>query len=473
MAPTELRIDALLEGLRAVTPVVGDTTRWTLAERMTHYRCPGVGIAVIENGALVWSDGFGVMDASEEARSQRPVDERTLFAGASMSKPVTAMLALQLVDQDLIDLDADINRYLKRWQVPANAFTAQSPVTLRWLLGHKAGTSVHGCGGVGTGAARPTLLDMLEGRHPARGPAVRVEAVPGGAARYSGGGFTIVELLIEDITGQPFQAVVAERILKPLGMTSTTFAHPLPAALEARTASGHAAGAKVIPGKWVLSPQVAACGMYSTPADYARFMIACRDAWLGRPGALISRTLARQMMQVQAQSTFGLGWEVLHDGAAKRFEHAGSNDGFQCLSVTCLESGNGAVVMTNAESGMLLYWEIFAAIADAFSWPHFMREPKRLVPITATDRATLIGRYEIVEGPQAIPLRIFERDGALFSTIDGVRLSTHEIRMDDTGRISSDKGPWEAEVVQGADGRAVELIMLRDGLVEQMRARRA
>jgi CubicO group peptidase (beta-lactamase class C family) len=465
VTPLQQSIDRVVNGLRPISPVEGRPIRWTLAERLSHYQCPGIGIAVVENGATVWSGGFGVF----EQGGSRPIDSHTLFAGASISKPVSAMLALQLVDQGLVDLDTDINTYLTRWQLPSNEFTDAAPVTLRLLLGHKAGTTIHGYGGVDEGAARPDVIDMLEGRPPARPPAVRVDKVPGGSARYSGGGFTIVELLIEELTGLPFPEVAAQRLFRPLGMGETTFRHPLPPALAEHTATGHAAGAKPIPGKWVLSPQVAAGGLYTTPKDYARFMIACRDAWLGRPGALLSQPLAREMMQVQPRSTFGLGWEVLHEGANKRFEHGGSNDGFQCMSMMGLETGHGAIVTTNAESGLLLFWEVLAAIADAFDWNAVMPAPRRQVVITAAERALLIGDYQIVDGP---PMRIFEQGGVLYSSIPYLRLSTHEMRMDQAGRFFTDYGPWVSEVVRDPAGRVVEIIMLRDGLVEQMRANR-
>jgi hypothetical protein len=139
------------------------------------------------------------------------------------------------------------------------------------------------------------------------------------------------------------------------------------------------------------------------------------------------------------------------------------------MSMMGLESGHGAIVMTNAESGLLLFWEVLAAIADAFDWNAVMPAPHRQVPIPPTDRALLIGDYQIVDGP---PMRIYEQDGVLYSTIPYLRLSTHEMRMDHTGRFFTDYGPWVSEVIRDAAGRVVEIIMLRDGLVEQMRAHR-
>lgn len=463
------RIEQVLNRLGPIVRTEGTPSRWTLAERSAHHGCPGVGIAVMEGGRIAWSTGWGVLEHGRPAA----VDAQTLFAGASISKPVTAMLALQLVDQGLLELDADINGRLTRWQLPDNEHTAGAPVTLRWLLSHKAGTTVHGFGGEAPGTPSPSVIDVLEGRPPATTPPVRVDKRPGGAMRYSGGGTMIVQLLIEEASGEDFATLAASRIFEPLGMARTSFVQPLPEALRANAASGHEAGLRVVPGRWVSTPQLAAGGLWTTAEDYARFMLAARAAWRGEPGALINQALAAQMMTAQPESTFGLGWEVFHDGAQKRFGHGGSSAGYQCESTCFLESGDGAVVMTNAESGLLLYWEVFAAIAQVQGWRGFLMPARREQPLGAAERALLVGRYEIAQGPQVITMRIYEQDDVLMSTIDGMRLSTHAMHMDDQGRLYSGMGPYDSEVLRDASGRAVELVVRRDGLAEMMRARRA
>lgn len=465
---TDPRIEQVLNHLGPIVRAEGRPARWTMAERSAHHGCPGVSIAVMERGKLAWSTGWGQLETGQPAQ----VNAQTMFAGASISKPVTAMLALQLVENGLIDLDANINRYLKGWQLPDNEHTAGAPATLRWLLSHKAGTTVHGFGAEAPGATSPTVIDVLEGRAPAVTPPVRVDKRPGGAMRYSGGGTMIVQLLIEELSGTAFAELAARRVFQPLGMTRTTFVQPLPETLRGNAASGHEGGLNVIPGRWVSTPQLAAGGIWTTAADYARFMMAARDAWLGAPGALLGKALAREMMTTQPDSTFGLGWEVFHSGAKKRFGHGGSSSGYQCESTCFLESGDGAVVMTNAESGLLMYWEIFSAIAQVHQWPDFLMPVRRERAMSADDRAQLVGRYEIVQGPQAIPMRIYEEGSVLMSTIDGMRLSTHEMHMDESGRLFSGMGPYDSEVVRDASGRAVELIIRRDGLAEMMRPRR-
>jgi CubicO group peptidase (beta-lactamase class C family) len=464
---TDPRIRQVLTHLGPIVRVEGQPSNWTIEERSAHYGVPGLSIAVMERGKLAWSTGWGLL---EEGKPQR-VDNRTLFAGASISKPVTATLALQLVDQGLVDLDTDINRYLKRWQLPDNEHTAGAPVTLRWLLSHKAGTTVHGFGPIELGDPMPTMIDVLEGRPPAKTPPVRVDKRPGGSGRYSGGGTTIVQVMVEDMTGVGFAELSQKRIFDPLGMKDSTFVQPLPEALRSRAASMHLNGT-VNSTAWVGTPQLGAGGIWTTAEDYCRFLLATREAWLGKPGALLGKSLAAEMLTTLPETTFGLGWEVFHSGASKLFGHGGSSGGFQCESACQLESGDGAVVMANAESGLLMYWEVFAAIAEVQGWKNYLMPTRRERKLTAQDHADLMGDYQIVEGPQVIPMRIYEEHGVLMSTIDGMRMSTHEVRMDENGRMFSRMGPFDSELIRDAGGKVIEMIVRRDGKAEMMRPRR-
>ena len=195
---------------------------------------------------------------------------------------------------------------------------------------------------------------------------VTVDKVPGGSVRYSGGGTTIVEQMLEDASGKRFHELARENVFEPLGMTRSTFEVPLPERFWANAAVGHEGG-KTLPEKYVCVIAIGAGAIFTTAADYARFMIGCRDAWLGKPKSILKQSLARQMMTRQGDE-FGLGWELFGEGPDRRFGHGGSNDGYQCESICYLEKGQGAVVMTNADFGPPLYWEIFNAVADLYRW---------------------------------------------------------------------------------------------------------
>jgi CubicO group peptidase (beta-lactamase class C family) len=466
MTSRDPRIDAVCRSLAPPMRIAGEEIAWTMDERLAHYDCPAVSVAVIENGQLAWSEAFGVLEKGVPT----PVDPDTLFSGASISKPLAAVMALQFVERGVFDLDADVNRYLSAWRLPDNAHTADAPVTLRWLLSHMAGTTVGGFGGMSPGSALPTVLDILEGRPPADTPPVRVDKRPGLSTRYSGGGTMIVQLMLEEASGRPFAALAREMIFEPLGMTRTTFENPLPEALRANAAVGHENG-RAIPERWVCVAALAAGGVWTTATDYARFMIACRDAWLGRPGAILGPALATQMMTAQGES-FGLGWEVMGAPPRRRFSHGGSNDGYQCETMCTLEDGNGAVVLTNAESGLIFYWEVFTAVAEAHGWAGFMPAPKAVTPIPADQLDRYTGSFDIVSGVEMPEMRIWAEDGALVTHIQGMRGGPNRPLMDQHGRLFNRSRPSETEVTYGPDGRAMELVVRLFGEAEILRMRR-
>ena len=218
---------------------------------MKHWGVPGLSVAVAVDGQLAWAAAYGVADASQK----NPVTADTLFQAASISKPVTALGALRLVEAGKLALDTDINEYLRRWKLPANKFTREQPVTLRLLLSHRGGTSVHGFPGYAAGAKLPTLVDILDGRRPANTLPVRVVRLPGKESVYSGGGTTIVQMAIEDVTGQPLAEYMAREVLAPLKMTSSTYEQPLPESLRASAASGHRPDGQPIAGRFHTYPE--------------------------------------------------------------------------------------------------------------------------------------------------------------------------------------------------------------------------
>lgn len=136
----DVRIKAIENGILPIMRIAGQDERWPLTERMAHYDVPGVSIAVMRDGEIAWAKGYGLREKDKTGQ----VDEHTVFMGASTSKPVTGFLVMQMVERGVVSLDVDINRYLKRWQLPQNEFTRDVPVTLRNILNHTAGLTVNG-----------------------------------------------------------------------------------------------------------------------------------------------------------------------------------------------------------------------------------------------------------------------------------------------------------------------------------------
>ena len=451
--PVKASRSAVTGNLLPLMRLRGEETRWTLAERLAHYRVPGVSVAVMEGGAIAWADGFGVREHGGGAA----VDGDTLFMGASTSKPITAFLILQHVERGMLDLDVDVNRYLERWRVPMNDYTRRFPVTLRACLSHKAGLTVNGWGAALRGQPVANLIDLLEGAPVSGQPAVRVDKTPGGRERYSGGGFVIAEMLLEDLTGRRFDELADELILGPLGMDHTTFVNPLPERFRSNVAGGHDQAGNAHPGGWLVSPDMGAGGIFTTAADYARFMIATRAAFLGNQGALLRQDLAQQMLTRQGSGQFGLGWRSIGDGPTRRMNHGGSNDGYQSETTLYLDSGDGVAVFTNAVPGILLHGEIHNAVADLQAWGDFLPAPKQAQPVPASEHWRYVGEYRIVSGVEMPKLRVYVEDGVLKSAIDGMRVTGMPIYIDEAGVLFSRMARLETRVCYGLDGRARQL----------------
>ena len=342
----------------------GAVVEKTLAARMAELHVPGVSVAMIEDGKVKWTRAYGVATVGEP----RPVTSDTLFQAASMSKALAAAAALRLVDQGRLDLDGDINARLKGWQAPASPYTADRKVTLRRLLSHTAGLTVSGFPGYPAGKPVPTTVQILQGAPPANTPAVVSFEPPGSPFAYSGGGYVVAQLAITEASGKPYPETLDQLVLRPAGMRQSTFAQPLPEPLVARSAAGHDRNGAVIPGGRNTYPEYGAAGLWTTPSDYGRFLIALQDAWAGRPSALISPAGAKAMM-TPVDANYGLGLSIGRRGGRPYIEHGGSNAGFQSEAFAFLDGRReGIVVMTNGDAGVVLASEIVRALVGAYGW---------------------------------------------------------------------------------------------------------
>ena len=338
-----------------------------LAKQMEQYKVPGVSIAVINNGNIEWAQGYGMADVEQ----QRPVTTETRFQAASISKPVAAMAALRLVDQGLMDLDADVNVKLRSWKVPENKFTIKNKVTLRRLLNHSAGTTVWGFPGYASGATVPATVAVLNGE--GNTDPITVYKEPGESWQYSGGGYTIVQLLLSDIVRKPFPEIMSEMVLQPVGMNSSTYEQPLPERWHIYAASGYRGDGTKVKGNWHTYPEMAAAGLWTTPSDLGRFAIAIQRAYAGEGETVLTHAMVQQML-TPGMNNHGLGPGISEDGL--HFGHGGANEGFRCEFMAFTEGGNGVVVMTNSDNGGKLAHEIILSIAEGYGWPGFAYKSK-------------------------------------------------------------------------------------------------
>jgi CubicO group peptidase (beta-lactamase class C family) len=337
-----------------------DQRQLKLLEWMQLFHVPGLSIAVIDDFKIAWTAQYGVADMA----SRRPVDESTLFQAASISKSVNAFGQLRLVDEGKLSLDEPVDRWLKSWTIPENEFTRQAPVTLREILSHTAGFTVHGFDGYQRGAPLPSVRQILNGAPPANTPPVTVAFAPGTKFEYSGGGILVSQLLLTDVTGASYAGWMLRNVLKPIGMKSSTFDNPPSGNLLARTATGYRGdAAEVEGGGWFLYPEMAAAGLWTTPRDLATFGIEVMRALRGE-SSLLSRNAAEQMLTEQKDGS-ALGFMVR--SASGEFGHTGSDDGFRAMLV-CFRDGRGAVVMSNSDLGTYVEQRVLAAIAREYHW---------------------------------------------------------------------------------------------------------
>ncbi len=404
-------VNRIERGLRPAVALAGKPvpTR-TLAEEMARLRVPGVSVAVIRNGAIAWAKGYGVTHAGGPA-----VTADTLFQAASISKPVSAVAALHMVQARQLDLDADINQALVGWKLPPGP--GGSHATLRQLLSHTAGTTVSGFGGYAAGQAVPTLKQLLDGAAPANSAAVRIDTLPASTWRYSGGGYSVVQQAIVDRSGRAFGKQLADTVLTPLGMTRSTFLQPLAAPLKANAAQPHDAQGKPYAGGAYTYPELAAAGMWTTASDLARFAIGVQRSAAGHPGAILTASTARTLL-TPVKNGYALGFEMQGKNAALAFAHGGSNKGYQNTLHAFVKQGDGAVIMTNGDGGDELAHSVLRAIAAEYNWRGKQTAVRQAIHLTAARRSELAGRYAIKDLGS---FDILEQGGQLmFSIREGV-----------------------------------------------------
>jgi len=378
-----------------------------LLERMKQYRVPGVSIAVINNYEIEWEEGYG----ARETGGSSPVTPETLFQAASISKPVAAAAALYYVERGILGLDEDVNSRLRSWKIPENAWTRKGKVTLRELLSHTAGLTVHGFPGYAEGKALPSLRQILDGVKPANTPPIKVDIEIGSRFRYAGGGYTVLQQLLIDVLGRPFPHIVRDAMLIKLDMSQSTYEQPLPKALSGLAASGHRPDGSVLPGKWHIYPEMAAAGLWTTPTDLALFAREIMLAKEGKSDRILSQVMVELMLTAVKEGA-GLGLFVKGDGQDLSFSHSGGNEGFRCYMMAYPKRGQGAVVMTNGDLGGDLMSEILRSLSTEYGWPDFKPTEKEAVAVAAAELEALAGTYQFTPVDR---VKITVGNGCLFA----------------------------------------------------------
>jgi CubicO group peptidase (beta-lactamase class C family) len=357
-----------------------------------------VSIAVIHDKRIDWSKGYGVARLGGP-----PVSASTLFGAASMSKPLTAMAVLRLAQEGKIDLDVDVNTYLKSWKIPANEYTENHPVTVRELLSHTSGIGTHNGMIYDPDKGLPSVLEILEGKSPAKTPAVHVESEPGKKYAYANGGYLILELLVTELTGKSFAEAMRDLVLAPIGMSHSTYEAPLSPAKAASAATAYdEGGTSGIAAGHFVEPNAAAGGLWTTATDYAKFVIELQKEYVGESHRVLDQKMAQMMVTAglgpSANIRWGLGVRVGGTAPHTYFEHGGSAV-FQCDMVGYL-SGDGVVVLTNGGGGGTLSDQIVRSVAQVYGWPDFRPVEHTVVPVDSSIFRRYVGTYDFIKVSQ-------------------------------------------------------------------------
>lgn len=359
-------------GLTTRVHIKGDST-WTIEERMKHYGIPGASVAVIHNGEIAWAKGYGVTDKE----TNTPVKTETLFQAAATSMPVSAYGALRLVEQYDLDLDENINNYLKSWKVPENEFTKEKKVTIKNILNHSAGIHPRGTGRYHIDEKIPTLVQILNGISPAKNEPITINKEPEESVRFAYASYVPIQQLMLDVKGKTFPEIMHELVLKPLEMNNSTYNQSLTAAQLSKIATGYLTDGSKAKGGRSIYPSMATNGLWTTAEDYAKFISNRYQTLKGKHTEGLSKELTKLMGTPYGVSNFdwsftlGLGFQLLNRNGEVYLRHHGWNRGFYTEIVAHRDKEYGVVVMTNSTFPEFNA-EVMRAVALAYDWDNYV-----------------------------------------------------------------------------------------------------
>ena len=369
----------------------GESGPMNLQQRMVHYKVNGLSIAVIKDYKVDWSKSYGFADSEQKI----PVTEHTLFQAASISKSLNGLGVIKLFKSRKLDLLTDINTYLKSWKFPYDSLSKGKKINTANLLSHTAGLSVHGFAGYERGTAVPTLLQILNGEKPANSDAVRSVFEPGIRQQYSGGGTTITQLLVTDITKKRYEDYMRDEVLKPLGMLNSTFAQPPLGVKPGMLATGYDVSGKEIKGKYHVYPEQAPAGLWTNPADLAKYIIETQLALAGKSAKVLDQQSTKLRLTPYMDKEAALGVFVEDYNGVKYFGHGGANEGFRSGYYGSFEGGNGLVIMLNSDNGEIIQ-ELINSIAHVYGFSGLNKTKKIvLADVPDSELDSYLGNYQL------------------------------------------------------------------------------
>jgi CubicO group peptidase (beta-lactamase class C family) len=401
---------------------------------------------VVRNRQLHWAKGYGLANTNDSTI----VYTGTLFQAGSISKPIAALAVLKLIQEGKVHPDTDVNNYLKNLKVKDNEYTAFEKVSLRRLLTHTAGMTVHGFPGYKQTDTFPSIDEVLKGE--GNTPEIFVNIQPDSIWRYSGGGYTVMEKVVEDVTGLPFETYIKQTIFLPLDMQNSTYEQPLPESYFNKASAAYDSEGKIIEGLWHNYPEQAAAGLWTTPSDLAKYCIEVQEILAGKAESVLSKEII-EMMLTKHKNDWGLGPALAGEGDSLRFQHGGKNAGFTNNMIGFAYTGDAVIIMTNADKGGALIGEIQRSISNRYGWGIFEQRIVELADSKDYELEPLVGKYVYIEEVPGIGKYFVDlvKDGERLIVIDPNNGEKDTLRATDSNKFIDLEDGDEIEFTLKAD----------------------
>ena len=391
-AAVEEKIKQVENNLSGGMHIQDSVNTWNLLKRMKESGIFGVSIAVIHDYKLEWARGYGLADVA----GNNAVTTQTLFQAASISKSLNGVGVLKLAQEKKIDLYADINNYLlPSWKFPYDTVSHGKKISVANLLSHTAGLTVHGFAGYAKGDSIPAVTQILNGERPANSAAIRSHEEPGKRSEYSGGGITISQKIVTDVTHKAYDEYMWKEVLQPLGMVSSSYTQPPAKDKEKFLSTGYRGNGDAIEGKYHIYPEQAAAGLWTNPTDLAAYIIETQLSLQGKSNKVLNTEMTKLRLTPYIDANAACGVFITEKGGVKYFSHGGANEGFRCQYYGSMDGGNGVVVMVNSDNGRILE-EIVNSVATVYGWKDFYTPTiRKTVAVSAATLNSYEGNYTL------------------------------------------------------------------------------
>lgn len=416
------------------------------------HQIPGATVAVVKDGRVILAKGYGYADIDERKNVSA---NQTLFRVGSVSKLFIWTAAMQLVEEGRLDLDADVNTYLKDFQIPS---TYSEPITFKDLMVHTSGFEDLALGGrlfVKNASDVMPLGQYLEEKMPAR---VRP---PGELTAYSNYGSALAGYIVEQVSGVPFSRYVEENILLPLNMNNTTFDQPLPSELASNMSSGYVYSNNAFKAEPFEYLQVWPAGsMSSTSEDMAKFMIAHLQNGRYGNSRILQEATAEQMHSLLFTNDpkvngMAYGFWVMNQENPRAIGHGGDTILFHTLLVLIPESNLGLFISANEQSSEPAVYELLQTFMDHYYPMQPLPVPKPL-PGFKENASQFSGSFRSTRSAYTN----FEKVGSLFQEIQVSSGPNSTLTISQPGQGSKQWVEVEPLVFRPEDG-----LPSQDGLV--------